>query len=97
MKIKPLYDRVVLRPSKNSEKTQGGIMLPEIAQEKSQTGEVVAIGNGKNFEGKTGEMQVKIGDKVLFSKFSGTEIKIDGEDFIIVREPDILAVLGGEN
>lgn len=93
MKIKPLYDRVVLAPEKAAEKTVGGIMLPEVAQEKSQMAKVVAVGEGGNLDGKESKIQVKIGDKVLYSKFAGTEIKIDGNDYVIVRQTDILAVM----
>lgn len=93
MKIKPLYDRVVLSPEKAMEKTAGGIMLPEIAQEKSQMAKVVSVGEGGSIDGKESKIQVKTGDKVLYTKFAGTEIKIDGKDFIIVRQTDILAII----
>ncbi|MDD3396978.1 MAG: co-chaperone GroES [Clostridia bacterium] len=93
MKIKPLYDRVVLSPDKAQEKTASGIMLPEVAQEKSQMAKVVSIGEGGSIDGKESKIQVKSGDKVLYTKFAGTEIKIDGKDYIIVRQTDILAVI----
>ena len=94
MKIRPLYDRVVLCPVKPQEKTVGGIMLPEVAQQKSQLAEVIAVGTGGNLDGKETKMQVKIGDKVIYSKFAGTDIKIDSKDYIIIRQTDVLAVLG---
>ena len=93
MKIKPLYDRVVLSPEKALEKTASGIMLPEIAQEKSQMAKVVSVGEGGSIDGKESKIQVKVGDKVLYTKFGGTEIKIDGKDYIIVRQTDILAII----
>jgi len=93
MKIKPLYDRVVLSPDKAQEKTASGIMLPEVAQEKSQMAKVVSVGEGGSIDGKESKIQVKSGDKVLYTKFAGTEIKIDGKDYIIVRQTDILAVI----
>ena len=94
MKIKPLYDRVVLCPVKPQEKTVSGIMLPEVAQQKSQFAQVVAVGTGENLDGKETKMQVKIGNKVIYSKFAGTEIKVDGKDFIIIRQTDVLAIIG---
>ncbi|MDD4815908.1 MAG: co-chaperone GroES [Clostridia bacterium] len=94
MKIKPLYDRVVLSSIKQQEKTVGGIMLPEVAQQKSQFAEVVAVGAGGNLDGKETKMQLKVGDKVIYSKFAGTDIKIDDKDYIIIRQTDVLAVLG---
>lgn len=93
MKLKPLYDRVAIKPLKNPEKTIGGIILPAIAQEKSQIGEVVAIGTGGSLDGKQEKIQVKSGDKVLYSKFAGTEIKVDENEYIILRQTDVLAVL----
>lgn len=93
MKIKPLYDRVVLSPEKAQEKTASGIMLPEVAQEKSQMAKVVSVGEGGSIDGKESKIQVKIGDKVLYTKFAGTEIKIDNKEYIIVRQTDILAVI----
>jgi len=93
MKIKPLYDRIVLAPEKAVEKTVGGIVLPEVAQEKSQIAKVVAVGEGGNLDGKESKIQVKIGDKVIYSKFAGTELKIEGKDYVIIRQTDILAVL----
>ncbi|MDD2445885.1 MAG: co-chaperone GroES [Clostridia bacterium] len=93
MKIIPLYDRIVLIPEKAVDKTASGIMLPEMAQEKSQIAEVVSVGEGGSIDGKDSKIQVKIGDKVLYTKFAGTEIKLDGKDYVIVRQTDILAVL----
>lgn len=96
MKIKPLYDRVVIKPEVVGEKTFSGIVLPEMAREKSQIGKVVAIGSGGALDGQNQKIQVEIGDKVLYSKFAGTEIKLDGENYIILRQVDVLAIIGGE-
>ena len=93
MKLKPLFDRVVLEPIENETETKGGILLPMAAQEKSQLARVVAIGSGENLEGKQVVMQVKVGDKVLYGKFSGTEISIDDKKYVVIRQPDILAVI----
>ena len=96
MKIKPLYDRVVLKPERAQEKTFSGIMLPEVAREKSQIGVVVAVGQGGALDGSNHKIQVKVGERVLYSKYAGTEIKVDGEEFMIVRQTDVLAVIGNE-
>ena len=93
MKIKPLFDRVVLEPLENESETKSGILLPMASQEKSQIGIVVAVGNGQNSEGKEIGMQVKEGDKVLFGKYSGTEITVDEKKYVVVRQPDILAII----
>lgn len=94
MKIKPLADRVVIKPVEALEKTKGGIYLPDTAQEKPQEGGVIAVGPGKVSDaGKTIAPQVKKGDKVLYGKYSGTEVTIDGEELIIMRESDILAIV----
>ena len=93
MKIKPLFDRVVLEPLENESETKSGILLPMASQEKSQLGRVVAVGNGQNSEGKDVGMQVKEGDKVLFGKYTGTEITVDEKKYIVVRQPDILAII----
>ena len=94
MKIKPLSDRVVIKAHDAEEKTASGIILPDTAQEKPQIGEVVAIGPGKvNDAGSLVKMTVKKGDKVLYGKYSGTEVKVDGEDYLIMREDDILAIV----
>ena len=93
MKIKPLFDRVVLEPLESEKETKGGILLPSAAQEKSQLANVVAVGSGENVEGKNVGMQVKVGDKVLYGKYAGTEITIDGKKYVVIRQPDILAVI----
>lgn len=95
MKVKPLGDRVVIQPSEGQEKTKGGIVLPDTAKEKPQEGKVVAVGTGKKAEdGKIIPLSVKTGDKVLYGKYSGTEITVDGEEYLIVKEEDILAIIG---
>ncbi len=93
MAIKPLADRVVIKMVEAEETTKGGIILAGNAKEKPQVAEVVAVGPGGNVEGKDVEMYVKVGDHVLTSKYSGTEIKLDGEEFTIVRQSDILAIV----
>ena len=94
MKLRPLDDRVVIKPSEAQGKTAGGILLPDTAKEKPQQGEVVAVGKGKKTEdGKIIPMDVNVGDKVLFGKYSGTEIKLEGLDYLIMREDDILGVV----
>lgn len=93
-KIQPLGDRVLIKPLEAEEKTKGGIILPDTAKEKPQEGQVVAVGKGKVTEdGKVQPLEVKVGDKVLYGKYSGTEIKIEGEDHLIVKEEDILAII----
>ena len=95
MNIKPLADRVIIKAAEAEEMTKGGIILPDTAKEKPQQGEVVAVGPGKVSEsGSLVDVTLKIGDKVLYGKYSGTEITVDGEDVLIMRESDILAVLG---
>jgi chaperonin GroES len=94
MKVKPLNDRVLVLRIGEEEKTSGGIIIPDTAKEKPQEGKVVAVGPGKvNDEGKKIALDVKAGDKVLFGKYSGTEIKIDGVEHLIMREDDILAII----
>ena len=94
MKFRPLHDRVVVRRLKQEEKTAGGIIIPDTAQEKPQEGEVVAVGPGaRDDDGKLHPPEVKEGDRVLFGKWSGTEIKLDGEELIIMKESDIMGVL----
>ena len=94
MKIKPLADRVVIEPIEAEDKTTGGIYLPDTAKEKPQIGKVVAVGAGKTTDdGKTVKMEVKVGDKVLYGKYSGTDVTVDGKDYLIVRESDILAIV----
>ena len=94
MNLKPLQDRVVVKPAEAEEVSKGGIILPDTAQEKPQEGEVMAVGPGKVADsGELIKPQVKKGDKILYGKYSGTEITIDGEDYLIVREGDIFAIL----
>ncbi len=94
MKIRPLHDRVVLKRIEEEEKTKGGIIIPDTAKEKPLQGEVIAVGNGKILEdGSVRNLDVKVGDRVLFSKYAGTEIKIDGEEHLMMREDDILGVI----
>ena len=96
MKIKPLADRVIVKTSDVAEsKSTGGIIIPDTAKEKPQEGKIVAVGPGKIDEnGKTIKMNVKVGDKILYSKYGGTEIKYEGEDYLIMSESDILAIIG---
>lgn len=94
MSLRPLQDRILVKRVEEETKTAGGIFIPETAKEKPQRGEIVAAGNGKKTEeGKVLPLDVKVGDKVLFGKYSGTDIKVDGEEFLIMREDDILAVI----
>jgi chaperonin GroES len=94
MKIKPLADRIVIKPSPAEEKTKGGIILPDTAKEKPVVGEVVAVGPGrKSDDGKIVPMEVKVGDKVLYGKYSGTEVTLDGQEYLIMRESDIFAIV----
>ncbi len=93
MKIKPLFDRVVLEPLESEKETKGGILLPSAAQEKSQLAIVRAVGSGENTEGKQVGMQVKVGDKVLYGKYAGSEITIDEKKYVVIRQLDILAVI----
>jgi chaperonin GroES len=94
MKVKPLADRVVIKPAPAEEKTKGGIILPDTAKEKPVIGEVVAVGPGKiTDDGKKIAPEVKVGDKVLYGKYSGTEVTIDGEEYLIMREADIFAIV----
>ena len=95
MKIRPLGDRILVKRIKEEEKTKGGIIIPDSAKEKPIEGEVVAVGNGKILENGTKlALDVKAGDKILFGKYSGTEIKIDGQEYLILREDEVLAVIG---
>ncbi len=95
MNLTPLHDRLIVRPAAPEEVTKGGIILPDTAKEKPQQGEVVAVGAGKYDEaGKLVPMAVKTGDTVLYGKYSGTEIAVDGEDLLIMRESDVFAVVG---
>lgn len=94
MKIRPLHDRVVLKRIQEEEKTKGGIIIPDTAKEKPVEGEVIAVGNGKILEdGSVRKLDVKVGDRVLFGKYSGTEVKIDGDERLIMREEDVLCVV----
>ena len=94
MKIKPLQDRLVVKRIEEEEKTKGGIIIPDSAKEKPQEGRVIAIGDGKTLDsGQKAPLTVKPGDKILFGKYSGTEIKIDGEEHLILREDDVLAIV----
>ena len=94
MKIKPLGDRVVIKPVEPEERTKGGIILPDTAKEKPVVGEVVAAGPGrKGDDGKTITLEVKVGDKVLYGKYSGTEVTVDSQELLIMRESDIFAVV----
>ena len=92
MKFKPLFDRVVIKPEIEENVVRCGIVLPETSQEKPQTGIVVAVGDGENIDNDKNQMKVKNGDKVLFSKYAGVEIKLDGENYIVMRQLDILGV-----
>ena len=94
MKFRPLHDRIVVRRVDAEERTKGGIIIPDTAKEKPQQGEVIAVGPGARDEnGKLQPLDVKVGDRVLFGKWSGTEVKIDGEDLLIMKESDIMGVL----
>jgi len=96
MKFRPLRDRVVVRRLEGEEKTKGGIIIPDTAKEKPQEGEIIAVGSGARDEsGKLIPLDVKAGDRILFGKWSGTEVKIDGEDLLIMKESDIMGVLEG--
>jgi len=94
MKIRPLYDRIVVKRLASQETTKGGIIIPDTAKEKPIEGQVVAVGNGKVLEnGKLRPLDVKAGDRILFGKYTGTDIKIDGEEHLILREEEVLAVV----
>lgn len=97
MEIKPLFDRVVLKIEKEQTTNVGGIFLPDRSAEKSQIATVVAVGEGGNVDGKDVVMQVSVGDRVLFSKFAGTEFKYKGDDLLIIKQTDILAIIKKEN
>jgi len=95
MTFRPLHDRVLVRRVEAEEKTAGGIIIPDSAKEKPAEGEIVAVGNGSRAEdGKVTPLDVKVGDRVLFGKWSGTEVKVDGEDLLIMKESDILGIIG---
>ena len=94
MKIRPLQDRVIVQRIEEEEKTKGGLIIPDTAKEKPQEGKIVAVGKGKlNDDGKITPLEVKVNDRVLFGKYSGTEINIEGEEHLIMREEDILGVI----
>ncbi len=96
MKFRPLHDRVVVRRIEEDTKTSGGIIIPDTAKEKPQQGEVIAVGPGaRNEKGELVTLDVKAGDRILFGKWSGTEVKIDGEELLIMKESDILGILDG--
>lgn len=98
MKFRPLHDRVVVKRVEEDTKTAGGIIIPDTAKEKPQQGEVIAVGPGaRDDQGKIVALEVKPGDRVLFGKWSGTEVKIDGEDLLIMKESDILGILEGKS
>ncbi len=95
MKIKPLHDRVIVKRIEEEEKTKGGIIIPDTAKEKPIEGKIVAVGSGKLLDnGKTLPLEVKKGDRILFGKYAGTEIQIEGEEHLIMREDDIIAIVG---
>ena len=97
MKFHPLHDRILIKRIEEKETARGGIIIPDSAKEKQQEGEVIAVGNGrKTEEGKILPLDVKAGDRILFGKYSGTEIKVDDEDFLILKEEDVLAVVEGK-
>jgi chaperonin GroES len=96
MKIRPLQDRIIVKRVAEEEKTKGGIIIPDTAKEKPLEGKVIAVGNGKVLEdGKVRPLDIKAGDRVLFGKYAGTEVKIEGEDHLILREEDVLGVIVG--
>jgi chaperonin GroES len=95
MKVRPLHDRLVVRRIEEKEMARGGIIIPDTAKEKPMEGKVLAVGNGRVLEnGTTVPLDVKVGDRILFGKYSGNEIEIDGEDVLIVREDEVLAIMG---
>ena len=95
MKLRPLQDRILVQRVKEEEKTKGGIIIPDTAKEKPAEGKVVAVGNGKlDDKGKRIALEVKKGDRILFGKYSGTEVKMDNEEYLIMREDDVLGIIG---
>lgn len=94
MKVRPLHDRILIKRIEDKETVKGGIIIPDTAKEKPQEAEVIAVGHGKkNEDGKVVPLDVKAGDRILFGKYSGTEIKLDGEEFLIIREEEVLGVI----
>ena len=97
MNLRPLYDRIMIRRIEEKEQRQGGIIIPDSAKEKPQEGEVVAVGKGKRLEdGSLIPLEVKPGDRILFGKFSGSEVKLDGQEYLIMREDEVLGILEGQ-
>jgi len=97
MKFRPLHDRILVRRIEAEEKTAGGIIIPDTAREKPSEGEVIATGPGaRDDQGKLAELDVKVGDRILFGKWSGTEIRLDGEDYLIMKESDVMGVIEAE-
>ena len=95
MKIKPLHDRILVKRIEEGEEVRGGIVIPETAKEKPQEGEVIAVGEGKVLDnGQIAALTVKVGDRVLFGKYSGSDVKLDGDEYMIMREDDVLGILG---
>ncbi len=95
MNVRPLHDRIVIKRIEEKETVKGGIIIPDTAKEKPQEGEVIAVGNGKREKGELIPLDVKVGDRILFGKYSGTEIKLDGEEYLIIREDEVLGVIEG--
>lgn len=94
IKIRPLHDRILVKRLNEEERTKGGIIIPDSAKEKPQEGEVVAVGNGRvSKEGNVQKLDVRVGEKILFSKYSGTEVKLDGEEYLIMKEEDVLGIV----
>lgn len=97
MKIRPLHDRVIVKRLEEERTSPGGIVIPDTAAEKPVQGKIVAVGNGKILEdGKVRPLDIKVGDKILFGKYSGTEVKVDGEELVVMREEDVMAVIEGK-
>ena len=97
MKIRPLQDRIIVKRVQEEEKTKGGIIIPDTAKEKPIEGEVIAVGNGKVLEdGTVRKLDVKVGDRVLFGKYSGNEVKVDGEELLIMKESDVMGIIEGQ-
>ena len=94
IKIHPLADRVVIRPLEDTETMRGGLYIPDTAKEKPQQGEIIAVGKGRTEKGERVPMELKVGEKVLYGKYSGTEITLDGEQVLIIKESDVLAIIG---
>ena len=98
MKFRPLHDRVLVRRAEEEEKTAGGIIIPDTAKEKPMEGEIVAVGSGaRNDNGDIIELEVKVGDRVLFGKYSGTDVSVGGEDLVIIKESDVMGIVEGKS